>query len=624
MMKKVFSFGLILLCISSFAQEKPAQTVQSEVNEATVFINGAQVVRKKAVDIVEGKSVVKFTGLSPYLDAKSIQVKVDNQVVVLSVNHQFNYTDSASISSQIKELRSKSETIENQLKVESAKLEVISEELAFMKDNHVIGGKDKEVTFLNLKQTSDFYAERISALKMRELEVRQKIESLNTDYEKLQNEIGQLGSNRKDPVSEIVVNVEAKAAARCKFEVSYFVNNAGWIPSYDIRVNNIAEPVDLVYKANIHQNTKEEWKNVKLRLSSSNPNLGSVAPQLQTYYLNYNTPAPRYVSANNQVSGRVFDSNTNEPLAGASVIIQGSTIGTIADANGYYSLSLPNSNSLLQVSSIGYETQTLAVSSVVMNIALNPDAQTLNDVVVIGYGAQVESDVTEAMAAPARKETKLRKSSLNYVASEVVENKTAFEFDIKTPYTISSDNKNNTVNIDSYSLNADYVYYCVPKVDKDAFLMANIIDWEQYNLLEGEANIFFENTFVGKSVLDVRFIADTLHISLGRDKNVSVKRDKIKDYTSRQFLGSKKEESKAWQITVRNNKSQKINMILFDQVPVSSLEEIEVAVDELSGAFWNKDNGEVKWKFSLEPSENKVFNLKYKVKYPKDRNLIIE
>jgi hypothetical protein len=389
-------------------------------------------------------------------------------------------------------------------------------------------------------------------------------------------------------------------------------------------VNNIAEPVELVYKANIHQNTKEEWKNVKLKLSSSNPNLGSVAPQLQTYYLDYNTRSPRYLSTNNQVSGRVFDGITNEPLAGTSVGIQGSTIGTITDANGYYSLSLPNSNSILQISLVGYETQTLAVSSSVMNIALNPDAQALEEVVVIGYGVQVDDDATGAIASPARKKAKLRKSSLNYVASEVVENKTAFEFDIKTPYTISSDNKNNTVNIDSYSLNAEYVYYCVPKVDKDAFLLANITDWEQYNLLEGEANIFFENTFVGKSILDVRFISDTLNISLGRDKNVSVKREKIKDYTTRQFLGSKKEESKAWQITVRNNKSQKINMILFDQVPVSTLEEIEVSVDELSGAFWNKDKGEIKWKFSLEPSENKVVNLKYKVKYPKDRNLVVE
>jgi uncharacterized protein (TIGR02231 family) len=154
--------------------------------------------------------------------------------------------------------------------------------------------------------------------------------------------------------------------------------------------------------------------------------------------------------------------------------------------------------------------------------------------------------------------------------------------------------------------------------------MANIVDWEKYNLLEGEANIFFENTFVGKSILDVTFVSDTLSISLGRDKNVIVKRDKIKEFTTRQFLGSKKEETRTWQISVRNNKTKPIHMTLMDQVPVSTLEEIEVATENNSGGSYNKENGEVKWNFKLEPSAKKEFELKYKVKYPKDKFLHIE
>src|SRR5690606_429416 len=123
-----------------------------------------------------------------------------------------------------------------------------------------------------------------------------------------------------------------------------------------------------------------------------------------------------------------------------------------------------------------------------------------------------------------------------------------------------SDNKSYTVDMESYELPASFQYYCVPKIDRDAFLIARIVDWEKYNLLEGEANVFFEDTYVGKSLLDVRYASDTLEISMGRDKKVAVNREKLKDFTTKQFIGNKKEETRTWKTTVKNNKTRPISM----------------------------------------------------------------
>ncbi len=210
------------------------------------------------------------------------------------------------------------------------------------------------------------------------------------------------------------------------------------------------------------------------------------------------------------------------------------------------------------------------------------------------------------------------------VETEQVANQTSVEFDIKTPYTIPSDGKNLTIDIDNYSLPASYQYYCTPKIDKNAYLIAQIADWEQYNLLEGEANVFFEDTYTGKTLLDVRFMTDTLTISLGKDKGVTVKRDIQKQFTTRQFLGNKKEETKSWLITVKNNKQQNINVFLFDQIPVSTLEEIEVIPVNISNGKLNPETGIIKWDFQLKPTEKKDIELKYSVRYPKNRTLIIE
>ncbi len=405
------------------------------------------------------------------------------------------------------------------------------------------------------------------------------------------------------------------------------MNNAGWFPSYDIRAKNINEPVQLIYKANVKQDTKIDWTNVKLKFSSADPNVSGVAPELQTYYLNYNTLPPTYKIKTNMIRGKVTGSD-GEPLPGANIMVEGTTIGTVTDMDGNYTLTIPNGSSQLTYSFIGYNSQTKPVYGEVMNVSLQEDLVALDEVAVVGYGGADKELTALSGRVPGisvkKDKFKIRGASSLAIPTAQIENQTTVDFEIKTPYTIKSDNKNYSVDMEFYDLPAFYQYYCVPKIDRDAFLIANIVDWEKYNLLEGEANVFFEDTYVGKTLLDVRYASDTLEISLGRDKKVSVNREKIKDYTNRQFIGNKKEETRAWKTTVKNNKSQEINMIVLDQVPVSTVEEIEVNVLNISGAKHNNETGEIKWEFKLKPADKKEFELRYSVKYPKYRSLVIE
>lgn len=630
-MKRCKFLLLALLSIALFAQDKNEMVLKTDISEVTVFINGAQILRKKSVDLQPGKSTIKFSGLSPYIDAKSVQVKVNSaEVMVLSVNHQLNYTDSLKLSGEMQKLQSRLDIINDKIKLENTNLDIINEELTFLHDNRNIGGTAQGINLINLKETATYYHDRVSALKLKEIDVKKSIENLNNEKLAIERQETLLGNVKPTAVGEVILKVDSKSALKCDIELSYYVNNVGWYPSYDIRATTIEDPIQLVYKANIHQNTKEDWKNVKLRISSSNPNLGNIAPQLQTYLLNYYTKPPKYDSNSsaNQVTGKVLSQNSKEPLVGATVSIKGTTIGTVCDLDGNFSLSVPNNGGQLEISYIGYNKQILPISYSPMNIYLKENKQSLDEVVVIGYGAQEKSIGSALQGRMAgiqiRGNSSLKMEESAPLPTNQIENQTSVEFEIKTPYTVYSDNKNLTVEMDNYELPAEYEYYSIPKIDKDAFLLANIVNWEKYNLLEGEANIFFENTFVGKTILDVRYVSDTLNISLGRDKNVIVSREKVKDFNKKQFFGTKKEDSRAWKITVKNNKKQTINFVLLDQIPVSTMEEIEVIPDNLSGGTLNKDNGEVKWKFSLKPSTKNELELQYKVKYPKDKSLSIE
>ncbi|MES1226289.1 MAG: DUF4139 domain-containing protein, partial [Bacteroidota bacterium] len=145
------------------------------------------------------------------------------------------------------------------------------------------------------------------------------------------------------------------------------------------------------------------------------------------------------------------------------------------------------------------------------------------------------------------------------------------------------------------------------------------VDWEKLNLLPGDANIIFEGTYVGKSFIDPNSTSDTLNLTLGRDKRVVVKKEKLVDYSSVKFLGTNKLQKFTYEITVKNNKKDSIKMMLKDQYPLSTLKEIEVELTDNGGAADNKDIGVLTWKLELAPGESRKIRFAYNVKYPKDR-----
>ena len=623
-MKKILlSIVICLIFCKTYSQEIIEKKITTSVSEVTVFLEGAQITRKKTIEIKQGKTILKFSDLSPFIDAKSVQVKANGKITVLAVNHQQNFIEKLDKQQGLVDLENELKQVDDKIILERTYLQILTEELAFLKENRNIGGKSQELSVLNLKDASIFFGTKLTELKIKEIERNHTLKNLNKERKNLTNQINTISGKKEFPSGEILVKVDAKNNSNVSFELSYVVENAGWFPTYDIRAKNVNEPVELIYKANVKQDTKISWDNVKLNLSSANPNISGVAPELKTYFLNYNTPPPVYNRAANEVIGVVLD-EYNNPLPGATVMVKGTTIGTSTDFDGKYSLTIPNNESYLIFSFIGYLSQTKPIQSEVMNIMLEEDSATLDEVVVISYGTtKKDKSVSKALQD---KVSRVQTRGAKSLAIPTVQNnnQTTVNFEIKTPYTIKSDNKSYSVDIDAYNLSAIYQYYCVPKIDKDAFLIANITNWEKYNLLEGEANIFFEGTYIGKTLLDVRYASDTLQVSLGRDKNVNVKREKVNEFISKKFIGSKKEESRGWDIDVKNNKSQQINMLIYDQVPVSTLEEIKIEVLENSGAKQNAQSGEIKWEFTIAPYESKRFSLKYLVKYPKNKNLMIE
>jgi uncharacterized protein (TIGR02231 family) len=205
----------------------------------------------------------------------------------------------------------------------------------------------------------------------------------------------------------------------------------------------------------------------------------------------------------------------------------------------------------------------------------------------------------------------------NYVT--VSDHELDVTFDIDLPYDVPNNGKEQTVALKEFEVPALYTYYAAPKADRDAYLLAEVSEWEKLNMLPGEANIIFEGNYVGKSFIDPNSTSDTLHLTLGKDKRVVVKKEKLEDFSSVKFLGNNKKQVFTYEITVKNNKKEKLQMLLKDQVPLSTNKDIEIEVLETSSASMNSDNGVLTWKVNLAAGESKKFRISYSVKYPKDK-----
>ena len=624
------AMALLLVVIAKAENKK----VTPELKHVTVFTNGAQVERTHSMNLLAGEQVVTFTGLSPYTDVKSMQIKAHGKLTVLGVNYRTIHPDSLQRIKQLRDAEQKVKQTDDKEREMRSQLEVVNAQLEMLKTNCSTGNRTAVTPLANIKELNTYYAQEMLELKKKAISIDQELVKLAEIREKQQKTADSIAYLKLKTITEAELKLQVPQAGKVDFTLTYYVKNAGWYPTYDIRSEGVSQPLQLSYKANMFQNTKEEWKNIPVTLSSANPNRSNIAPELRTYWLDYGRSAPRYdnEATVEGVSGVVSDEN-GDAIIGATVKVEGTSLGTVTDSNGRYSISLPRDRNQLSFSYIGYLTQTRTVKGSILNVTLKEDKTTLNDVVVIGYGVErrrsSRNEVAHALegtvpgVAITKSKAKAKQES-NLIDVREQKAQFGYEFEIKQPLTMTSDGKTTTTEIARYQLPATYQYLGIPRADKDAFLVADATEWQQYSLLEGEANVYFENSFVGKTILDPTVVNDTLHFSLGRDNGIRIQRTKVSDRSTRRLLSTTQEQNLTWRITVKNSRKEAVSLTLRDQIPVSENSNITVTTEELSGGQLDKTTGIVEWQLQLQPNEQREYIVAYKVKYPKSRWLNVE
>jgi len=606
-------------------------SLASEITSVTVFREGAQVYRTAKVNVTRGTHTLTFVGLTATLDPSSIQVKADGDFTLLSVSHRIDNFTVAEKEAEVATLEVEIDQLDRQIRRLQAKLRINKDEEKLLQANRDFSGEQTGLAADDLQRGVDYHRKRLTAIRLSNLELREELVDIQEQKTKTLAQIEELSGKSLEKTSQVLVKIAADQGTEATFTLSYLVQDAGWQPNYDIRVKDVTEPVNLTYRAEVTQNTGEAWKDVKLTLSTGNPSESAQAPTLDPWRLRNRGSGYAYLkeakasdrdqvntfTPNNEVSGVITDEN-GDPLIGASVLVQGTSTGTVTDMDGRYSLEVPEGADKIIVSYTGYKNTKIPISKNELDVALEDNSALLEEVVVTGYGRPGRS-INKSYSKP-----RVKKQSTKPVPVKVARKVTTVNFEIALPYTIPTDGEEQLVEINKHDLPAYYSHLVIPKKDPDAFLTAAVTKWEQYNLLSGEVNLFFEGTYLGESYLDVSTLSDTLKLSLGRDKGIIVERRAIEEFQSNQFIGSKQKSSRGWEIILNNQKDAPIDLTILDQVPISGNSNIDIKVDLPENVEYNEETGRLRWRMQLPPKGQERLRFSYSVRYPKRIRLQLE
>jgi hypothetical protein len=442
-----------------------------------------------------------------------------------------------------------------------------------------------------------------------------------------------------------------------------------------MRSDGIGKQINLEAKALVSQNTGIEWKNVDMVLSTNDPYENSKEPNLQPWYIYYNNyrqatqqstrQLPEIDYSGEKVTGEVIDASTGEPMPFTKISFPSNpSIGVVTDVDGKFSVTVPKNEKYLSASFVGYASQTVAIQSPYLKFFMRADELVINSVldgngtynwdfegradsirIITGGVTASYTTLDEGYFKVSETEKNLEQIQMrgsrgkdnylfvdgernpqkaNYAQTEVVKKDLRVEYKIQSKMTIPTDGMDHRVQIDKFQLNADYEYHTAPKIDPAVFLTAQVTGWEKLNLLSGESNIYFDGTYIGKSFIDINSTKDTLSFSFGKDSKINVDRTKVKDKSSNKILGSRQKYDATWEIKIRNNGGASIPIIVKDQFPISTNNDIKVKRNDLLNGELNEETGIITWKLTLPVGNSQTYQFGYSVDYEKGRVLYLD
>jgi len=553
-MKHFVILALCLTIVKAYATDVE-KNIKTKPEKIVVYMQGAQVHRNTQANLVAGQNTIIFSGLENCINPAAIQASGNGNFIIADIQHEVHYPelDKAKLNGDVrykkllKQVNDSLQEINYLMEDISSKLEALTTEKNVLLNYSLYKGQSKRDSIASLKDGLTYLREKLYNINAEQLKLKREREKLEVKKvalnERLINVRNELANQNNGGETEqvdyrVIVHVIADQATQAAININYYITDAGWTPSYDLRAISNEQNVKLTYKAQIHQQSGIDWGNVRLVLSTANPNRSYNVPELSPWYLGY---------INNNYRNKRSPGLAGPPSAAYS------------DAN-----------------------------SVASKMSVTED----------------------------KEQMKVALNAFDYTS--VTENVIETEYEIKLNYNIPADGKEHFAAIMVKDLKTAYRYKAVPKLNSNVYLTAVLADWEDAITMAGEASVYYDGSYVGATSLAPGGTEDTIQLSLGIDKNIAIKRQKIKDKCSQKVLDNDILHQYTYEITMKNSRNTKIEIEVVDQLPLAQDKTVTIDRKELSGAKYDEVTGTLKWRSTIQAKDSKKLTLMYQVKAPKN------
>lgn len=239
-----------------------------------------------------------------------------------------------------------------------------------------------------------------------------------------------------------------------------------------------------------------------------------------------------------------------------------------------------------------------------------------NEDAKVGYMQKAKAEISNSY------QMRAEVASISQIpVATVSDNQMNILYELNYNQTIISQEKEQYVILDKKNVEANFKYHTVPKLNNQVFLMAFVKNWQNLNLISGEANIYFEDNYIGKTNITSNYVKDEFPISLGVDERIVVKRIKLEDKTAQKSFNSNKWETESYEISIRNNTKENIELEVLDQIPLSENQKITVKTLNIGDGNYDDKAGSILWNRKINTGTSEKINFSYEVKYPKEMQI---
>ena len=565
-MKKHFlNLLMVLFPLAIFAQNIHEQVLKTEIKRVKLFLTAGEMTHETQVKLTKGRNKIIFSGISAFADPRTIQFTGSGSFRMVSISTEMDFLAAEQWNPKIKILADSLEHLKDRHQLNVDLLSSYQAELGILNTNKDLKGQNT-LTIDQIKAAGEYYRTRTFEINKTITKIKKEQDILSAKINDTRFQLTELNYTENQRSNQVIVLIDADNSTDISGTLKYLVSDCGWAATYDLSATDLNQPINLKYKAQVYNNTGNEWKNVILTLSTSDPLLSAASPVLNPFYIRYGEQAEYTKKSYVQPIQQKADYR-NEVMNEINMANQRAYDNYVLDQK-----VTENTAGFLGSDRFGGKNEGKKVSTVAMK--------------------QIEI------------------SDLNA------------EFVIDHPFSCPTDAKPYIVEIKEINMPATFTHVSIPKLDQGSFLLANIVGWQDLDLIPGPTNVYFAGNYVGVSEINTNNVDDTLSLSLGRDSKIQVLRKLKSEMSTKKISGSTKKDTYYYDIQVRNNRTVPVKLNVYDQIPLSNSSEITVTVETIGTGKKDDLTGEVSYTVTLQPGETTNLEIGYSVKYPKNAKIL--